>query len=137
MIDLALPLLGPEQSLRFCLLPEKMDPDDILRQGGAAAMSKLVEGAIPLVQLLWQRETEGQVFDSPERRAALDKRLRTALAKIADPGLRGHYTDEVKRLRFEFFALRHGLVAARIPSSRRPLKPLSETRAARAGQRPG
>lgn len=103
LMDLALPHLGPEQSLRFCLLPEKMDPDDVLRSGGAGAMRKLIEGAVPLVQLLWQREIEGQVFDSPERRAALDQRLRAALGKIADPGLRGHYAEELRRLRSEFF----------------------------------
>ena len=103
LMDLALPLLSAEQSLRFCLLPEKMDPDDVLRTGGAAAMRKLLEGAVPLVQLLWQREVEGQVFDSPERRASLDNRLRTALNKITDPGLRGHYAEELRRLRAGFF----------------------------------
>ncbi len=103
LMDLALPHLGAEQSMRFCLLPSKMDPDDVLRQGGAGAMRKLLEGAVPLVQLLWQRETEGQVFDSPERRAALDKRLRAALAKIADPGLRAHYGDELRGLRTALF----------------------------------
>lgn len=76
LIDLALPHLAPDQSLRFCLLPEKMDPDDVLRASGAGAMRKLIDGAVPLVRLLWQRETEGQVFDSPERRAALDRQLR-------------------------------------------------------------
>ena len=60
LIDLALPLLGPEQSLRFCLLPEKMDPDDILRQGGPAAMTKLIEGAVPLVQLFVAARNRGQ-----------------------------------------------------------------------------
>ncbi len=103
LMDLALPLLSASQSLRFCLLPEKMDPDDVLRTGGAAAMGKLIDGAVPLVQLLWRRETEGQVFDSPERRAALDARLRAALGKIADPGLRGHYAEELRRLQAEFF----------------------------------
>ncbi|MCC5959906.1 MAG: DNA primase [Rhodobacteraceae bacterium] len=103
LMDLALPLLSAEQSLRFCLLPEKMDPDDVLRSGGAGTMRKLVDGAVPLVRLLWQRETEGQVFDSPERRAALDKRLRAALAKIADPSLRAHYGEELKSLRAAFF----------------------------------
>ena len=103
LMDLALPLLSAEQSLRFCLLPEKMDPDDVLRTGGAGAMRKLLEGAVPLVQLLWQREVDGQVFDSPERRAGLDKRLRTALGKITDPGLRGHYAEELRRLRAGFF----------------------------------
>ncbi len=103
LMDLALPQLGPDSALRFCLLPEKMDPDDVLRAGGAGAMRKLIDGAIPLVQLLWQRETEGQTFDSPERRAALDKRLRAALAKITDSGLRGHYAEELRRLRAGFF----------------------------------
>jgi DNA primase len=103
LMDLALPHLGAEQSMRFCLLPGKMDPDDVLRQGGAGAMRKLLDGAVPLVQLLWQRETEGQVFDSPERRAALDNRLRSALSKIADPGLRAHYSEELRNLRAALF----------------------------------
>ncbi len=103
LIDLALPHLGPEQSLRFCILPGGMDPDDVLRTSGAGAMRKLIERAVPLVQLLWQRETEGQVLDSPERRAALDGRLRAALGRIADTGLRGHYAEELRRLRTEVF----------------------------------
>jgi DNA primase len=53
--------------------------------------------------LLWQRETENQVFDSPERRAALDNRLRSALAKIADQNLRAHYAEEMRRLRQALF----------------------------------
>ena len=52
-----------------------------------------------MVHLLWRRETEGKIFDSPERRAALDKSLREALRKIADPSLRRHYGDEVNQLR--------------------------------------
>lgn len=136
LIDLALPLLGPDQSLRFCLLPEQMDPDDILRQGGAAAMTKLIEGAVPLVQLLWQRETEGQVFDSPERRAALDRRLRGALAKIAEPGLRGHYTDEIKRLRAEFLRPAGQAWSPRGGRAVPTVKALSATRSTRLASAP-
>ncbi|MDZ7708962.1 MAG: hypothetical protein U5K36_01690 [Roseovarius sp.] len=44
-----------------------------------------------MVRLLWQRETEGARFDSPERRAALDKALRDKIALIRDPSLRRHY----------------------------------------------
>jgi DNA primase len=53
--------------------------------------------------LLWRRETEGKNFDSPERKAALDKTLREALKKIKDPSVRGHYGEEVKQLRWELF----------------------------------
>ena len=103
LIDLALPLLSSGQSLRFCILPEGQDPDDLIRAQGAGAMAKLVENSKPLVHLLWQREIEGKNFDSPERKAALDKSLRTALGKIADASLRNHYTAEIKYLRSELF----------------------------------
>jgi DNA primase len=104
LIDLALPMLSAGQSLRFCILPEGQDPDDLLREKGAGAMAKLVENSKPLVHLLWQREIEGKNFDSPERKAALDKSLREALGKITDASLRNHYTAEIKHLRQELFA---------------------------------
>lgn len=103
LMDLALPLLEAGQSLRFALMPEGQDPDDVIRSGGAAAMQTLLEAARPMVQLLWQRETEGRVFDSPERKAALDKDLRAAISKIKDPSIRAHYGEEIKRLRWELF----------------------------------
>jgi DNA primase len=103
VIDLALPLLEAGQSLRFALMPEGMDPDDLIRAQGAAAMHRLAEGAVPMVQLLWRRETEGKLFDSPERKAALDKDLRAAIARIRDKSIRAHYGEEIKRLRWELF----------------------------------
>ncbi|MEM6729712.1 MAG: DNA primase, partial [Pseudomonadota bacterium] len=73
VIDIALPLLEAGKSLRFVLLPDGKDPDDLLKAGGPEAMSELLSQAQPLVSLLWRRETEGKTFDSPERKAALDK----------------------------------------------------------------
>ncbi|WP_428543610.1 DNA primase [Profundibacter sp.] len=104
LIDLALPLLEAGQSLRFALMPEGMDPDDVLKKQGKNAMQRLLEGALPMVQLLWRREVEGGVFDSPERKAALDKKLRAAIAKIKDPSIRGHYGEAIKQMRWELFA---------------------------------
>ncbi|MDR0810590.1 MAG: DNA primase, partial [Gemmobacter sp.] len=85
VIDLALPLLEAGQGLRFAVLPQGLDPDDLLKQRGASAMQEVLDAAVPMVTLLWRRETEGRVFDSPERKAALDKALRAALSRIRDP----------------------------------------------------
>lgn len=104
LVDLALPLLEAGQSLRFAVMPEGQDPDDILRSAGAGAMAKLLDGAVPMVRLLWRRETEGKVFDSPERKAALDKSLRDALRRIGDKSIRAHYGEEIRTLRQELFA---------------------------------
>jgi len=103
VIDLALPLLEAGKSLRFCLMPEGMDPDDLIRAQGAGAMQRLLDKSVPLVLLLWQRETEGKNFDSPERKAALDRSLREAIKLIRDPSIRRHYGDEVNRLRRSLF----------------------------------
>ena len=103
VIDLALPMLEAGQGLRFAVLPGGMDPDDLIRANGAGAMQAVIAGAEPMVNLLWRRETDGRNFDSPERKATLDKSLRAALLRIKDPSIRGHYGEEIKRLRWELF----------------------------------
>jgi len=93
-IDTALPLIGPGRSLRFALLPEGQDPDELYRSAGPSAVAAAVAAARPLVDLLWARETEGVPLDTPERRAALERRLAELARAIPDETLRRHYQRE-------------------------------------------
>ncbi|MFW2543301.1 DNA primase [Primorskyibacter sp. 2E107] len=108
VIDLALPLLEAGKGLRFAIMPDGKDPDDLLRAEGPDAVKRVLDSAMPMVQLLWRQETEDKVFDSPERKAGLDKTLRARIARIQDPSLRHHYGEEIKELRFELFRARRG-----------------------------
>ncbi|MGA7069476.1 MAG: DNA primase, partial [Pseudolabrys sp.] len=74
-VDLAMPRIKPGKSLRFALLPQGQDPDDLVRSGGREAVSEVITAARPLADILWARETEGHSFDTPERRAALEARV--------------------------------------------------------------
>lgn len=103
LIDLVLPNIEANKSVRFCLLPEGQDPDDFLNNYGASKMQELVANSTPLIYLLWKRETEGKVFDSPERRSALDKSLRDIIRRIKDRELRKHYGSEFASLRSNLF----------------------------------
>ncbi|KEO56227.1 DNA primase [Thioclava pacifica] len=103
VIDLAMPLLEAGKGVRFAIMPPGLDPDDVIKKQGRSAMEKIIAEAKPMVTLLWQRETEGKVFDSPERRATLDKKLHATIAHIKDPSIHGHYREEIKRLRWELF----------------------------------
>jgi DNA primase len=92
-IDVALPHLAAGKSLRFALMPEGVDPDDLLRNEGRPAMEAVLAKALPLVDLLWTREIEAGSFDTPERRAGLENRLRELLGTIGDETIRRHYRD--------------------------------------------
>ncbi|WP_209595810.1 DNA primase [Ruegeria sp. HKCCSP351] len=117
-VDLALPLLEAGKSLRFALMPEGKDPDDLLRAEGAGAVKAVLDGAIPMVKLLWQRETDGKVFDSPERRSALDKALWEKIKLIRDKSIRNHYRQEIRDLLFHFYRSQKQ-IPARIWKSKR------------------
>ena len=103
LIDLSLPLLKTGLALRFSLMPEGKDPDDIIRNDGASFFKSLIDEAIPMVDLIWRRETEGKNFDSPERRAGLDKSLADVVALISDKTLKNHYKEALFQARRQFF----------------------------------
>ena len=90
-LELALPLISAEKTLKFALLPEGQDPDDVVRVSGPAAMRAYLAKAEPLSDMLFRRETFGQNLDTPEKRAALERRLSESVRQIADEPLRRHY----------------------------------------------
>ena len=82
--DLALEGLEAGRSLRFALLPEGRDPDDVIRDEGPAAMGNILDAAIPLADLIWMREIGAGVYETPERRAELE--VRVSLDHQPNPG---------------------------------------------------
>ncbi|MBR0965769.1 DNA primase [Bradyrhizobium diazoefficiens] len=93
--DLALPFLSPGKSLRFALLPEGQDPDDLVRAGGRAAVEEVIAAARPLADMLWSRELEGGNFATPERRAALEARINELSNGIRDEVVRRYYRQDL------------------------------------------
>src|SRR6185312_12902959 len=96
-IETALPLIGPGKTLRFALLPEGQDPDDLIRSSGPSAIAEHLAGARAFADMLFLRETDGQGLDTPESRAALERRLGEQVRKIADETLRRHYAADMRR----------------------------------------
>ena len=90
-IERALPLLKPGQSLRFVLMPDGQDPDDLIRDKGAPAFGALLERSVALVDMLWRREVEREPLVTPEAKAGLKSRLYDALREIRDPSVRDAY----------------------------------------------
>ncbi|MCY3872928.1 MAG: AAA family ATPase [Rhodobacteraceae bacterium] len=95
VIDRALPLLGPNRSLGFAILPEEADPGTLVRREQLETLCRSFADNRSLLDLLWQRETAGRAFDSPERRAALDAALMTAVDAIPHAGIRAKWIADL------------------------------------------
>ncbi|MEO1397863.1 MAG: DNA primase [Pseudomonadota bacterium] len=102
-IDTALAGLKPGRSLRFALLPEGEDPDDLIKRAGPSAFGDVLAAARPLAAMLWNRETSGQTFDTPERRAQLERTLFGVVSAIVDENVKRHYQQDVKDRLAGFF----------------------------------
>jgi len=103
-VELAMPRLKPGKSLKFALLPQGQDPDDLVRSAGREAVAEVIGSARPLAAMLWARETEGHSFDTPERRAALEARINEVTAGIADDSVRKYYRQDFNARLSQFFA---------------------------------
>jgi len=95
-VELALPRLKPGKSLKFALLPEGQDPDDLVRTAGRDAVAEVIQAARPLAAMLWSFMTEGHVFDTTERRAALEARVNEVTQGILDETVRRYYREDFR-----------------------------------------
>ncbi|AQR62788.1 DNA primase [Brevundimonas sp. LM2] len=94
-IERALPLLKSGRSFRFALLEGGQDPDDILRDKGAPALRQALTETRPFAEVLFRREAEVEPLDTPERKAGLKGRLRTAASAIQDKDLAEQYRRDL------------------------------------------
>ena len=101
--DLALPLIKPGRTVRFALLPDGKDPDDLVRHEGRAPFDAVMANARPLAEMIWSREAQAGPLDTPESRAELEARLRQITATIADEDVRRHYQQDMRDRLNAFF----------------------------------
>ncbi|CDI09128.1 DNA primase [Agrobacterium pusense] len=101
--DLALPHIKPDRSVSFALLPDGKDPDDLVRLEGRAPFDRVLSEAKPLAAMIWSRETSGVTFDTPEKRAQLESRLRQIVAVIGDETVRRFYQQDMRDRLNAFF----------------------------------
>jgi DNA primase len=99
----ALPILRPAHSLKIVRLPAGMDPDDLIKRDGVAALEALLAAPISLLDLVWEHERDAAPLASPEDKAGLKARLMAHVDTIADRDIQALYRRELSE-RFSTFA---------------------------------
>lgn len=95
-IDRVLPVLSSGHSFQFCFLPDGMDPDDLIKQQGVEGFEREVAKAQSLFDAVWEREISVARLDTPERKAALEKRFAELTDTIRDPLVKRGYQLDIK-----------------------------------------
>ena len=91
----ALPLLKPGHSLSIVTLPGGMDPDDVIKNQGPAAMEAMLGQGTSLIEALWQTERDAAPLATPEAKAGLKQRLIEHTATIQHPDIRALYRRDL------------------------------------------
>ncbi|GGD66546.1 DNA primase [Croceicoccus mobilis] len=102
-VERALPLLRPGHSLSIVTLPEGLDPDDLIRRDGPAAMKALLGKGETLLDVIWRVESAAAPLNTPEAKAGLKERLMAHADAIQHPDIKALYARELRE-RFSDFA---------------------------------
>ena len=102
-ITRALPMLRPAHSLKIVRMPAGMDPDDLIKRDGAAALEALLAAPKSLLDQLWEHERDAVPLTGPEDKAGLKARLMAHVDTIADRDIQALYRRELSD-RFSAFA---------------------------------
>ena len=94
-VDLALPLISYNQTLRIANLPTNYDPDDLLKQHGKDALKDVIENSQTLSEFIFTNEKSQRKIDSPERLRKLHVELTRKIQKIKDFSLKKMFLAEM------------------------------------------
>jgi DNA primase len=99
----ALPVMTIGKTLRFALLPAGKDPDDIVNEGGTAALEPILSSSTPLVKILYKSRASEIDGSNPEERAGLRHKLDDLASSCTDRLLQDEYRRSFNSLFFEDF----------------------------------
>jgi DNA primase catalytic core len=103
--ELALPLITAKKNVAFAFLPNKMDPDDFIKQFGFKELEKVFASATPLSESLFDFTLSELGVDkknkiSAETKAKIEASLALKTATILDPTSKKYFSYFFKDLLF-------------------------------------
>ncbi len=98
-----LPLLEAGRSVSFAFMPDGEDPDSLIKSSGVKGFQKILGGALPLFDFIWNFYVGGREFKTPELRAGVIKQLENEVAHVANADVQVHYKSLLRQKISETF----------------------------------
>ena len=98
--NIVLPFLRDNSDVRFAFVTGGKDPDEVLKTGGAIAMRKIIDGATPIIDFLWDTTNKSYLISTPGGRTQAEKFLKSQIEKITDIEFRREIENEYNSRKF-------------------------------------
>lgn len=105
-IDKILPILQPKKSAKFAFLPKGTDPDSIIYKGEHLILKDAVNGALSLVQWLWDSEFSSNSCSTPEQIAYILSSIKKKITTIEDKDIKNCYKNQIYKMQRDFFSIK-------------------------------
>ena len=99
-----LPYISAEKTIQACILPNNLDPDDLISNHGKDAILKLIDKPKSLLEILWDNATKNIDITTPEKRVQFENKINFIVNQIKDKSLRNHYSEAFNSLKSELFS---------------------------------
>ena len=96
LIEIALPLIEPEKTLKIARLPKDTDPDDLIGTQQEKQLQEILNTALPLSEWLWQHLMLQFPDNRPETLAALEQQAMSLLQTMHHETLRKHFSQFIR-----------------------------------------
>ena len=98
--SLVLPFLRENSDVKFAFVTGGKDPDEILKNHGVAAMKKIIDNAVPLIDFLWESVNKNYLVNTPGGRTSAEKYLKDCVSKITDKIFQNEINEEYNSRKF-------------------------------------
>lgn len=94
-------MLQPGKTMKFLILPDKMDPDDVVKDYGAKGFNDMLSRSVELCDALWDINIKGVSLKTPEQKSAFSEKMLSIVSGIENGTVRNFYIQDYKNRIFK------------------------------------
>lgn len=95
-VDRVLPILTPDATVRIAFMPDREDPDSLIRSGGPGAFAAILERALPLEDFIWELLRQGEDPKTADGRLRIEGGINQMMEKVADKSVAYNYRSVLR-----------------------------------------
>lgn len=95
-VDRVLPILVPDATVRIAFMPDKEDPDSLIRSGGPDAFAAILDRALSLEDFIWEMVRQGEDPKTADGRLRIETGINQMMEKVADKSVQYSYRSVLR-----------------------------------------